>query len=89
MLRASWVATEGGSGATDWGPNMENVGWGLERLKRIDHDGKTWCYISMIVVVSNFVYVRILNTLGFFHCVLVIIEKYSYCLVHYWGEREK
>ena len=33
MSHASWVATEGRSGATDWDPNMEIIDWGLDRSK--------------------------------------------------------
>ena len=34
-------------------------------------NGETWCYINMIVVISSFVYVQILSTLGVYTIVFL------------------
>ena len=75
MLRASWVATEGGQVLQTEVPTWRMLVEGLKD-STVGHNGLTCCYISMIAVVSNFVYVRILNTLGFYHCIFVKIEEY-------------
>ena len=53
---------------------------GLKDL-RVGQNGKTWCYISMIIVISFLS--ESLNAVGFCHYVFVKIEEYIYFLVHY------
>ena len=40
-------------------------------------------HTSMIVIVSNFIHVGIFKEPRFCHCVLFVIEEYSYWLVYY------
>ena len=54
------MATEGGSGATDWVPKRKMFVESLNDL-RVGPNGLTLCYTRMIVVVSNLVSVRILT----------------------------
>ena len=58
----------------DWGPSMEIIDWGLERFKSMGQNGLAnmveqdkWhaYHASMIVIVSNFIHVGILSSLGF------------------------